>query len=190
MQEEAQTQIKESDGNIKDYLLRSKSLKHITSVYTNEENTSKFSMGFILDVTDTHLLLGMITPYGRYDGFSVKGLETVYRLEHGGNYHAKLFKLYTEYNQMHNEVCTSEGPIRGLINHAKQNNLIITIELFESGLDDAQGFVESVDNGFLTMRIVDENGRKDGESIFEISSISYISCDSENEAMIKKLYEI
>ena len=77
MQEE--NQIKSSSDNlnefaqkIKERLLYFKESKKIVSLYSNCEQTNKFSVGFIKAVSNDFVAIAHITPCGMYDGFMQK----------------------------------------------------------------------------------------------------------------------
>ncbi len=56
----------------KEYLLSAMKSQTPVSIYTDNEDVEKFSLGFIQGVSDDFVLLASISPFGFYDGFTLK----------------------------------------------------------------------------------------------------------------------
>lgn len=67
--------------------------KKIASFYTNENNTIKFSVGYIIDYNDEYFVLATISPEGLYDGFVLKETSSVTRINVDGKYENKILTL-------------------------------------------------------------------------------------------------
>jgi hypothetical protein len=175
---------------IKEYLLSVKNNKVSISLYTDKEDTSKFSFGFVQGISDDWVLLASISPFGFYDGFIIKRYEDVYRCECNDKYGEKIRKLYQLRRQKHSIVdLSSNSLIIDLVQHAQKNRLVVSVEIHYSECDDVQGFVADIQDGFLRIEQLDEYGNPDGVSTISFEDITCIVCDSDNEMSIKLLAE-
>lgn len=162
----------------------------IVSVYGDDDETDRFSLGFVEDVTDTHVLLAQIGTDGEYDGFFAIGTEEIFRLDIGGQYEKRIQKLYKIKKQNH-PVLTAETDsiIINVLRHAKRNRLVIAAQLYGSGYDDAKGMVSDIGSDVVTIQLLDKYGRSNGTCILDIDTITRLVCDSEQEIAIRLLYE-
>lgn len=78
----------------KDILEKSRNEKEILSLYTNKEDTERFSVGYILGLCEKYCIIALISPSGLYDGYRVIDINEIYKIEYGGDYEKKLKKLY------------------------------------------------------------------------------------------------
>jgi soluble P-type ATPase len=164
--------------------------KHeIISLFSDPDNTDKFSAGFVLHVTDEHILLASVDRKGRYDGFTAKRSEDIYEVDNNGEYEHKMQKLYDIQKQSHPEVNVGEDLFNDLLSFAKSNKLFVTIECYDSGYDDVQGRVLSADQSTIEIEKYDEYGRRDGTAVLDYNSISRICCDSEDEQVMRMMAE-
>jgi len=164
--------------------------KEIVSLYTSYNDTSRFVSGIILDISETEILISSIAPNGAYDGFMVLCLENIYRINQNSNYELKLLKLYQRCKENYKVIdCMKEDIKKTLLEYALSNELIVSIELFNSNCDDVQGIVKNIDNNVLSIESIDEYGNKDGLSTINIEDITSIVCDSDKEQILKMLVD-
>lgn len=76
--------------------------------------------------------------------------------------------------------------------YIKDNNKLCSIELCNSNLNDAIGFISYInqEDSIIKIKLVDENGEENGESSIDIEMISCITVDSLDEKKIESLYRI
>ncbi|MGI6745871.1 MAG: hypothetical protein ACOX45_07000 [Acutalibacteraceae bacterium] len=172
----------------KEYLLSAKSGKLPISLYTDNEDTEKFSLGFVQEFSNDYVLIDSITPFGFYDGYTIKSYKDIYRLEHKDKYGEKVYKLYLLHEQKHQIVdLKTDNLIFDLIHFAYENSLVVAIELHDSKIDDLIGFVSDIQDSMVTIEQLDSDGRNDGESVVSLEDITCVTCDSEREMAIKLL---
>lgn len=160
----------------------------IISVFSDIEDTNKFSAGFLVDVTPEFVAIAHIAPTGLYDGYIVKKTDDIYAVKSGGAYEKNLERLYHLRKQSHAPVpCRAGDTRRSILEFAKENKLIVTIELLESGYDDIQGKIIDLEEDTVTIGEVDHSGNDDGISYISMSDISFIACDSDVESSLKLL---
>lgn len=170
----------------KDILEKSRNEKEILSLYTNKEDTERFSVGYILELCEKYCIIALISPSGLYDGYRVIDINEIYKIEYGGDYEKKLKKLYDIKKQSHKDIKLLENNlIISMLKFAKENEFIITIELLESGLNDVQGYVKN-----FTRWKINDLGQKDGLSEIDLDAITSIVCNSEDENTLEILAEI
>ena len=174
----------------KEYLLLASEKNQPISIYTDKDNTEKFAFGFVQGISDDCLLIASITKYGLYDGYVIKKLEDIYRLEVDDKYGKKLRKLYLLHKQKHSKIdLASKNIVCDLLQHAYKNRLIVTLELHDSNYDDLQGFVMEIPSDLIVIKQLDSYGNNDGTSMISLEDITHIACDSENEMTLKLLAE-
>ena len=173
-------------------LKKYKIAKEIVSVYDDEDRTSAFSAGYIVDVTDTYTLAALISPLGQYDGYKTFETDDIYAVQHGGKYERKVSTLHalrSPHIREHLEVESTGDVMRDIIAHAKKHSFIVSIQAHESGYNDCRGFVLSLDTDSVYVLQVDEYGQRDGYTTLRASDITHIFCDTDTEAAIKMLYD-
>lgn len=161
------------------------------AVYTDCEDTGRFSCGYISAVTQDELLLSAVSPAGRYDGFLIVRTEDVFALERDSRYTDKIDRLYRARGQRHPavEVGRGESLTAAVLRHAQREHMVVTIELWDSGLDDVQGFVGTVGDKTVTIRQLDDGGKSGGEIEILPEAITALMCDEENGQALKILWE-
>ena len=170
-------------------LLEAKESKVPISLYTDSEDKSKFTFGFILGISDDDVLLGSITPYGFYDGYTIRHLDDIYRVEKGDSYGLRVSKLYKIHSQGHPPLSVTGDFVQDVLSFSCEYHLVVSIELMNSGYDDIQGFVSSVQGPMVVIEQVNDDGEFDGDTVVSIDDITCITCDSEKESAVKLLSE-
>lgn len=156
----------------------------LLSIYGNTRDTSKFSVGFIQSVSQGKVLINSINQKGEYDGYQARLINDIYLIEHGNAYLSALKDLISK--TKHKKISYMDDIFHGLLDFAKENHLVVSIQLCESGYDDMIGYVDYFTNDLLGIDVLDENGDADGVAECTISSISIISCDGGDEQSLMK----
>jgi len=173
----------------KEYLISAKNNNIPVAIYIDSEDTEKFSFGFIQGISNDYVLLADVSPYGLYDGFQIINCKDIYRCESKSQYNETVQKLYQLQRQSHPIVkLTSNNLILDLLQYARDNHDVVTIEVHDSKCSDLRGFVEIQDD-LVTIKQFDNYGIYNGESAISFEDITYISCDSLTEMSIKLLAE-
>ena len=170
-------------------LQRLKEEKKIALVYTNVDNTSKFSAGYVAGINEKIFVLASVTPVGEYDGFLLRQTDSIYMLSTGGLYVDKLLK-FVDLNKTKFDFCFNGGDlIQQILAFAQKNHAIVSLELMGSGYDDCIGFVESFDEEVCRIQEINEFGEPDEVSIVKLSCITTMSCDDSDDRPLKLLCE-
>lgn len=176
---------------IKERLAELTGKKQLVSIYADLENTHKFEAGYLLGLDDKYYLLQSIHPMGYDDGLILRTLQDVYRVSTNSLYEQKLGILMKHYNAIANGNADIPGNnmLLNILNYAKSNDHIITIEFNDSGYSDISGFVLEAGDGYSRIHEVTDYGEDDGETIISLEHISKIACNSEDEIKLKILHD-
>lgn len=165
--------------------------KKIVSIYTNKEETSKFSVGYIIGVDDNYYIIALISPSGMYDGYRIALISDIYRIAYDGKYENSIQQLYNYKNQTHTTINLSKSNlINNFIDFAKEKKLVITLELCNSEAMDVQGYVKELKEREVYINCIDSYGESDGDSVIDLESVSLIVCDSEDESILKTMSQM
>ncbi len=192
MHEENQIQIKRGgEDDFRNILERLYLSQQLALIYTNTEETDKFFAGYVNQIFSNQVIINNISPYGKYDGFCIKMLEDIYRVETESQYAKKIEILSQYYNVNHDAIeMINDNGIVSLLNYAKKYNKIVSIGLLQSEFVDVVGFIEEIDLQQCRIREIDQYGLEDGVCTIKIEDITYMSCDGEEEFSRSLLYDM
>lgn len=163
--------------------------KKVVSVYTNQEDTSRFAAGIVAAVSEEDVLLMAIAPDGTYDGYQTIPLSDIYMACADGTYEEDLGKLYSAQEKRHLPFHTEDTNLRrALLAFALQTGYCVSLELCKSGKWDIQGKVLSLSDETVCIDVFDESYR--GKSFIEIARISELEADSCDEQALEKEYSV
>ena len=63
--------------------------------------SSRFSAGFVLAISDRYVVIESVSPRGDGDGWILRALEDLCRIDHNGRYEEKLLSFYQLRGQAH-----------------------------------------------------------------------------------------
>jgi hypothetical protein len=178
---------------IQSILKRSIKEGKIISVYTNRYQPEKCSVGFIDSLTSEHFIMKHVTPEGISDGFIVRRIEDIFRVDVDGEYEQRINLLYSLQNQQHqNFVKVDEIRKSNLFKEslliAQKQKLVVSVCIDDTeNQDDIIGYVKDVISNGVTISRISFNGLDDGESSFFIEDIVKLNCDSSDEKILKLL---
>jgi hypothetical protein len=163
----------------------------VALIYTNSLETQKFSAGIVSEVFDNEIIMSHFLPIGKYDGYIVKRIIDIFKVELDSKYNIKIMNLSKMNDAKHDKLRrVDENGFLTLLTYAFESEKVVTIEMFDSGNNDAQGFVERINDNHCTISLLDEYGERDGSAILNIENISHLSCDGDDEITLKELYKI
>ena len=170
-------------------LLESQKLCRLTSIFGDENEIESFGVGYISSCNETDYIFQSISPRGLYDGFLLRKTNRIFKLDFNGSYEKKIQTLSKFNNGQHCKFdFGKENLVNAMLKFAMKNQFVVAIELLDSGCDDCTGFITSVDDEKCTIGKLDRYGRQNGITIIEISEITKINVDSEDEQDLKILY--
>ena len=155
-------------------------------IYLNEDAPGAFAFGRVLAVDEAQTVLYMVSPSGRYDGLLAVPTDRIYRVEWGNAYAQDL---------MQPAVCTNlpQPPLQfgpddyfeTVLRYARKAGKVVSIELLDSGVDDAAGSVLFVTEEICVLRLLTSDGVPDGQCAIRLSDITRICCDSADERRLQ-----
>lgn len=165
--------------------------KDMACIYTSRQDHGCFYFGRISAVNDEEVAISSVSQDGDDDGIIVMPADDVVRVETGSRYCEKMRKPCAE-KVIDTDKYTIDGDniALSLLQSAAEKKLFVSIELLDSGYDDVIGYVESAADGECKVRQVDEYGYEDGYSSFSVRDITYMSCDSQDEKRLMRLWKI
>lgn len=144
----------------------------LVSIYTNKNDYDKFSVGYILSVTEEYILIEHLNMRGEFDGHSVRETNSVYRVEQGGMYLEKIAKLNRAkevINKTH-AIITQGNVLINTIKYAIKNKLMANICIDENSTDITGYIIDFFENHIKVLQI-SEYGKSDSETFFSINEI-------------------
>lgn len=161
----------------KNILNQSKEQNSYISIYTNQEDINKFSMGIVANFDDDFILLKKVSPEGNYDGFSIVLVEYIYCIEFDDNYLKKIeltikddiAKIQTNEQKLLSDNFRFDYTI-GLC--LKQQYLTSIDLIYGRGF---VGYIKEFDGENIIISNIDDNHNPDGFSFFRVSEIEKIN---------------
>lgn len=175
------------------YLERSKKKGVMVSAFSNRHQPDKCSTGFIEEISNEQFIMKHVAPEGVYDGYIIRRINDIFRIDFNGKYEKRLALLYNLQVQHHkgtlkNKLNEDSNLFIAALVFAQNNNLIVRVCIDETEMqEDIVGFVKKVHDNVIISRITNE-GLADGESIFRTSDIIKINIDSSDEKILKLLW--
>ena len=185
----------QKDNQIINAARRALADQSIISIYSDSEDTGKFEVVIPIFITETVLISRRFSPIGHYDGLFSQLIEDIYRIESNGAYEKKIAVLSQNCREdflaiddtSKEKEISSENPHIVLLDHAFKNELMVELELFGSGLQDAMGIVSYVDENEVTMLQYSDTGKQDSTAVIKAGAISAVMCDHEEARALMQL---
>lgn len=164
--------------------------QEIVGIYDDREDMTMFWVGYIAAYSDDYVICGHITPNGLYDGFLLIDANRIFRIESHSMEIMRTALLYKLKGQEHPEyVSTSENLALSLLKYAMERRYIVTIEQMDQADNDVQGYVEGLDERSVRIKTYTKYGALDGEALLSMEDISFLSCDSDDDADLRLLLQ-
>ncbi len=167
-----------------EYCFRNK----VIATFSDESN--RLLVGFVENYNDSEILISHISPRGCYDGFVLKRIEDICRIDYGGEYEKKIERLYHLKRQKHsliNLTDPEEEIFYSLLDFAKQSDYIISLELEETRIS---GFVNGYVDDIIYLDVVNDYGTENGISIIKATEVLTVAIDSDHEQDLKLLAQV
>ncbi len=164
-------------------LLNEISNEEIVALYFG--NGDKFFCGKILAVNEDFVVLRSYTPYGVYDGYIVKRINELRRIEQNSKYLKSLSDMVKcKHTDSELEIIISGNCLMSMLCHSVSSGQIISIELEECD-ELIIGYVTKIEDNILSIKQYNEYGDCDGTSFLCSDDIVSLYIDGENERKIE-----
>lgn len=160
-------------------------INDLIAVYT-DINSKYFGVGLVLSVNDDFLVLNSVDSFGQEDGLILYRMDEVIKIEKETLYLEKIKSLMEITETTYFEKSPRIDVIL-LLDKAKGENIVVDIQLMQSGQSDVVGFVKEINNDYCVITQIDNMGVKDGECIFDLHYVSSIKYNSRENRILKKL---
>lgn len=161
--------------------------RKVVSLYYDLNNMDAHLTGYIEGFSGEEILVAHISSHGLYDGYILKRIDEIYRIDYDGKYEKKIERLYTIKQQSHKKIPFNNDMktiLEDALHFAQNNNYIISLEFSDSYIS---GIIDSFNDRLISIRIVEDDGSESGISVIEFSDIDTISVDTDDEQDIKLL---
>lgn len=181
------------DSNFIRLLKRSMNENIMVAVYSNKNRPDTCSVGYVDSITKDMVLIKHVTPHGLTDGFVIRRLEDVFRIDINGQYENKLQRLYFLQEQSHHAITSqlnSEVDLFvGILNISQKFGKVVDVCIDDTESQaDIVGFVKEVKENEVIISQISEYGFANGESSLMIDDIVKISCDTYNGHILELLF--
>jgi hypothetical protein len=171
-------------------LLKAKESESPVALYCNVESPRAFLAGWIEAVSSEHVVLRHLSPEGRYDGYVLKYLESIFRIDTEGRYIERLSYLFNARHQnfparLIGEHDESSNLIVEILHGAAREEMMATIEIAAEDVEN--GLVKEVGFEAMTLEVYDHYGAIDREASIHLEAISEVRVDSERLQSLKLL---
>lgn len=168
----------------------------IACIYSNASDTTRFSVGYLIKADENDTLIAQVSPQGRYDGYVVKKTAEIFLIETGDRYSQKIETLFLKSPQRHLlkmenlDMNECDSILFSVLKYAFENELIVSIQLCNSGFQDITGFVKEMNAENVCIQNVDDFGNPNGEAYFLLGDVTNCEVDSEELSLIKNLFRM
>ena len=165
--------------------------QQLFATYSSPKKPNSFEVGCYVEADETHIMMQSYTETGKADGIIVLRFEDIHRFETKSKYLMTLEKLIQlQEKQAKVLPCLTGACMDDALNHAKETQRIITVCLKDRSCPLISGFVADIHNDIITLSVIDQYGEADGETSFYMEDCCLLSCMSEEETRLEKLYTI
>lgn len=166
--------------------------KKIASFYYDAADTNAHLTGYIDQFNETELLIAHISEHGYYDGFILKKVEDLYRIDCGGEYEQKIENLYYSKKQTHRVIQKNyrdgkKSILYNIFDYAKNNELVVSLEFEDNCLS---GLIDRYDNGLIYLSILNDYGILNGRAVINIDEVLTVSVDTDDEQDLLILHHL
>jgi hypothetical protein len=171
-------------------LQKAKDGENPVALYTNVENPRAFLAGWVEAVTNEHVVLRHLSPEGRYDGYVLKYIDSIFRVDTEGRYIERLSFLFNARKQdfptrLITQTDAEASLIPEILNAAQREEMMVTVEI--AAEDVEHGSVREVGFDTVMLEVFDHYGAIDREATIHLEAISEVRVDSERLQSLKLL---
>ena len=161
----------------------------LSSFYFSDSEDDRFIFGRLSCFNSDFVVIESYDQYGREDGYIIKSIATLSKIETNSKYSKKMEKLILSYDSEHLRIDLKNGNIIELfLQLSRDKHKIVSLELSDNN-KLLVGIVLSVDNHICNLSQIDDYAYNDGEIMFSVDDINMITFDGMDEKVLEKLLE-
>ena len=152
--------------------------------------SNRFSAGFVLAISDNHVVIESISPRGECDGWILRELDDLCRIDHNGRYEEKLLSFHRMRGQQHPGDFL---PATDLNSDLKLEMFVAArhhdyaVRIHTGAEEDVEGFVKEVETNTVSIENFNEYGQNDGDCTFDMEAIEDITIGDDDLQDLKML---
>ncbi len=165
----------------------------IVSLYDDYDDRDVFSVGYVDQISDTHVRLKAVNENCEFSGYEIRALSDIYKLEYNGKYEKKIQKINNNIYKVFKEI----EPIMDIKNNLVLSALMqsqkekIFLCIWGNDPDDFQeGYVEKVSKKTIKFRLVNQHGEDDGVVVMKIDEITNVNFNSKRAQISSYLHSL
>jgi len=165
----------------------------IASIYPSINYPDKCSVGFIEGISSEHIIMKHISRNGFYDGYVIRRIDDIFRVDFGGQYEKKILTLYTAQNQKHDslidvEINEETDILKECLMSSMKKNYVVSLFIDETENEEYfYGWVKDVSHEEVIISRISSEGEDDGTAIIKACEITALNCDTDDEIVLKIL---
>ena len=164
--------------------------KEYLCIHMDAPDTGRFAFGRIFGLDHEYVAILLVAPEGIDDGILVKRIADILFIERGNKYKKKMSELMRCANYKERSVPTIQhNVLQEAMSYAKKEEMVVTLEVAESGREDSTGFIKSFGNNICEVYQIDEYGDYDGKAFIRSDEISQLCIDSSSERIVHSLFK-
>lgn len=153
----------------------------IVSIFFDRGNPDSPVVGRVISFDGGNILMSVFSPSGVWDGYLVRKLADLFRIEQGGLYERKIALLAESRGQAESEHSIQVNPAENvqsqLFRLAKTEERIIGVGQVETDVL-LYGFVNEVLEKTLSLALLNDYGINDGSSIVLLDDVDFFELSS------------
>lgn len=171
---------------------RAKQHKKLVAIYTDKDETSTFSVGYVIDQIDEGLILHSIDTSGFDDGLMFMCLLDIYLIEIDTTYLRNLKIVsnespkFNDFNSFILKRNKDENLIVDFLNKCLSDKKLVTMSLFFG--KEITGFINEISDDMIVLNIITSEGETNGIACFKIEEINRIYIDGIDQRRISILF--
>ena len=171
-------------------LQKSRENESPVALYSNVENPRAFLAGWVEAVSNDHVVLRHLSPEGRYDGYVLKYLDSIFRVDTEGRYLERLSFLFGARKQefarrLMPDLDADANLIPEILSAAQNADMMVTIEIAAEDIEN--GSIKDIGFDTVSLDVFDHYGVIDREATIHLEAISEVRVDSERLQSLKLL---
>lgn len=174
------------------YQLRVACQQHMmASLYVEPDDPDAFNAGYVEAVTQRHVLLWNVTPWGQPDGWLLRRTEDILQVFMGDDYEVRL-QMLVEMQGFAYEALLDPAPDleddlqTRMLQAAQAREAIVSVMTAE---DTYTGRITYLDDLRVGMDAFDFFGGEDGQRQFPLRDLQMVALDTSEEKMFRMLSE-
>lgn len=175
---------------MKDFIKNCKDANKLIAVYTNKDNTEKFSVGYILEQIEEGLLIASYDSNGLQDRIILLNLNDIFMIETDSLYLKKMYKLINNFKFINSEKFVFKrnndfSLLYNLLNQCFEEKKLITIKSIFGF--DVSGLITEQNDDVVIIQEISNYGEEDGLVCIKIEDIEKIGIDGQDEQKLSFL---